>query len=240
VTIVAATRRVTATGAFSAAAVGQTITISGMTTAANNVTGVIATKVSSDAVTLTVATTGLADETGPITAGIDGAGEEGYIIGGGPSWSATGSYTAPLDDSALNATNNVGEVYLDNALSLSCFQSLDFTLTNNLRETPCISNEFPTIGYGTPMLTGKFQKLYADLDLWRKMHDHEPISLDFGFVGQDGATGLHFTFPKVQINTDPLDLSSGKNTDIYDKVDWSAQRYTNSANETYYAMVCKA
>ena len=93
---------------------------------------------------------------------------------------------------------------------------------------------------GTPALTGKFQKLYADIDLWRKMHDHETVSLEFGFIGQAADTGLHFSFPSVMINTDPIDLSGGKNTDIYDKVDWTAQRYTSDAGEIYYAMICKA
>jgi hypothetical protein len=242
VTVTAAGRHVTATGAFKGVAAGRSITISGMTTAGNNVMGVVATAVSNDEVTLTSATTTLVNETGPGTAHIVSAkaANGASIVGAAPSWSATGSYIAETETGALNATSNVGDIYIDGALSNACFKALNWTLTNNLREVPCIGDEFPRIDYGTPALTGSFERLYTDIDLWRKMRNHETIAVEFGVVGADVSTGIHISVPEARINTNPIDLSGGNNTDVVDKVDWSASKHTNAASETYYVQVCVA
>lgn len=240
VTITASSRTVEAIGAFSGMAAGRSITISGMVTGGNNVTGVVATVVSDDAVTLTSATTTLVNETGPGTAHVvsSAAVNSVSIVGAAPSWSLGGSYAAEIDTPVFNATNNVGNIYVDGEISGACFRTLNFTVNNSLRETPCIGNEFPTIEYGTPAMTGSFEKIFVDLNLWQIMRDHGSISLEFGF--SNGSQGVHLSIPKVRINTDPVDLSGGNNSDVLDKVDWSAAAFTNDAGERYYAQVCIA
>lgn len=230
VTITATTRTVAATGAFVNALPGQKVTLSNFTTAGNNTTGVIATVVDDDSITLTAATTTLVDET-------DAA---ATITWNEPSWLGAGSHTAVTTTDVMNATNDVGQVIIDGEISTSCFRSLQFTLTHNMRETQCVGAEFPRIDYGTPALTGSMEKLFADLDLFQTMRSHGSISLEFGFISADKKNGIHISLPSVNIDTDALDLSGGKNSDVYDRPNFSAHKFTNAASETYYAQICIA
>ena len=167
--------------------------------------------------------------------------DEQVTIGDDPSWTLGGSYLPASTTSPMNATSNVGEIIIDGALSTACFRTLTLSLTNNLRETPCIGSEFPRIDYGTPACTGNFEKVFIDLDLWRKMRDHDDMSLRFGFVSPDKTSGIHVTLPRVNINSNTVDLSGGRNSDVFDKVDWNAQKYTNPVtNEIYYIQICVA
>jgi hypothetical protein len=231
ITVTATTRTISCTGAFADAVVGQRVTISGMVTPGNNVTGEIATNASDDLITLTAATSTLVDEVGPATANVFGA---------GATWSAGGTYTAATSAAAFNATSNVGEIIIDGELSTACFRTLNININQNIRETQCIANEFPTVTEGQPTLTGSFEKIFTDTDLWRVMHDHDTVSLEFGFASSDGTAGIHVSIPEILINTDPVDLSGGKNSEVYDKVDFSASKYTNAALESYYVQFCVA
>jgi hypothetical protein len=171
------------------------------------------------------------DEVGPATANVFGA---------GATWSAGGTYTAATSAAAFNATSNVGEIIIDGELSTACFRTLNININQNIRETQCIANEFPTVTEGQPTLTGSFEKIFTDTDLWRVMHDHDTVSLEFGFASSDGTAGIHVSIPEILINTDPVDLSGGKNSEVYDKVDFSASKYTNAALESYYVQFCVA
>lgn len=232
-TIAASDRSVTGSGGvFADAKAGQRIKITGMTNADNNVTNArIATKESINKITLMAGPT-LVNETGPATATVETVSS---------SWSVSATYTDPTQTSVLNATDNVADILIDGEISTACFKSLTLNVNNNLRETPCTGREFPRIDYGTPACTGNFEKMFVDLDLWRKMRDHGDMSLHFGLLGSDGGRGIHISLPRLNINSDGLDLSGGRNSDVLDKVEFNAQKYTNSATgETYYIQVCVA
>lgn len=155
-------------------------------------------------------------------------------------WLGSGEYTAPTLTPAMTATTDVGQILLDNAISTACFRSITLSLTHNMREIDCIGQEYPVIEYGTPALTGSLERLFADMTLFRAMRDHDRVSLEFGFVAADQSSGVHFSLPSVTIDTDTLDLSGGKNSDVFDRANFSAHRYTNAADETYYVQVCVA
>lgn len=70
IAVTASTRTIVLTDAFTNVDVGQEVTITGMANSGNNITGVVATNVDADTITLTAATTTLQDETGPATARI--------------------------------------------------------------------------------------------------------------------------------------------------------------------------
>lgn len=183
-----------------------------------------------------------------VTAGQIVTGDVGFMGSGAmeetgttpPSWSTGATYTPALQNASLNATSNVGDIIIDGDISTSCFRTLTLTVNNNLRETPCIGLEFPRIDYGTPTCTGSFEKVYTDSDLWRKMRDHETVAMEFGLIEGGGIHGIHVSVPEVFLNTDGVDLSGGRNSDVYDKVDWSASKHTNQAGSTYYIQICVA
>jgi hypothetical protein len=160
---------------------------------------------------------------------------------GSPTWAAGATYTPAGNAPALNATSNVGQILIDGKVSTACFQSLDFSLTNNLREIPCIGNKFPRIEYGKQDITGSLQKAFVDLTLWRAMKDHKDISLSFGFISPDKQHGIHVFLPRVTLSSDQVDLSGGNNSDVTDSVDWTALRYTDAASgNSYHIQICVA
>lgn len=160
--------------------------------------------------------------------------------GDDPSWIGTGSYTPAAANPSFNATDNIGDIIIDDSINAACFKTLNLTINNNLRETPCIGQEFPRIDYGTPALTGSLEKVFTDPALWRKMRDHEPVAMQFGMVSADGLSGIHVSVPEMYLNTDTVDLSGGRNSDVADKIDFSARKHTNAASETYYVQICVA
>ena len=162
------------------------------------------------------------------------------IPGDDPSWIGTGSYTPMSQSPSFNATDSVGLLIVDESISPACFKTLNLTVNNNVSETPCIGQEFPRIDYGTPTLTGSLEKVFTDPALWRKMRDHATVSMQVGLVSNDGESGIHISVPEMYLTSDVVDLSGGKNSDVADKLDFSARKHTNAADETYYAQVCCA
>lgn len=232
ITVVAATRTITATGAFADAVAGQRITITGMVESGNNGEHVIDTVTDDDNVILTVASASLVDE--PLASG-------GEIVASGATWSATATYVSPNDEAVLNSTSNVGQILIDGEVSSACFRSLNLNITNNLRETGCIGRKFPRIGYGRQGVTGSFEKLFANLDLWRAMKQHADLSMSFGAINPQRTHGIHVMVPRLKIASDTVDLSGGNDSDVVDNVNWTALRYADATlGENYHLQICVA
>jgi hypothetical protein len=232
VSVTAATRTISATGAFTNAEVGQRVTITGMVNDGNNITGVIATNADADTITLTSATTTLVDEAS--TTGVQ-------IYVSAPTWSSGNSYTAATSTDVFNATSNVGQIVVNNAVSTACFRSMSLALTNNIRETPCMASEFPSLDYGQQGITGTLEKIFTDLsDLWTLMKNHTDVELQFGLKSSDGTKGIHIRLPRVKLTSDQVDLSAGKNADVVDNVAFSALRYDDTAGsgDQFHIQIC--
>lgn len=231
--VIAATgRTVTAVGAFEHAEAGQRIFINGMVNSGNNGEHIIASVTDDDAVVLTTASSNLADET--LASG-------GEILGYGPTWSSSATYAMPNEEAVLNSTANVGSILINDELSTACFRALDINLTNNMRETGCIGRMFPRIGYGRQGISGSFEKLFANLDLWRAMKNHDDLSMVFGVINPAKTEGIHIKIPRLKIGSDQVDLSAGNDSDVVDNVQWTALRYADTTlGENYHIQICVA
>lgn len=145
-----------------------------------------------------------------------------------PSWVGTGTRQAALATSVMNATSNVGDIYIDGSLSSACFQSLSLNLDNTLRSLMCIGSKYPTkISYGRQTVSGNITNLFKDWTLYQKMLDHEDISLSFGLIAPAGQGGIHFYLPRVTLSTDTVNLSGGNDSDVTESLDWSALRHAD-------------
>jgi hypothetical protein len=203
-----------------------------MATPGNNGEHIIESVTDDDTIVLTAASGSLEDET--LASG-------GEIMGYGPTWSNTATYTLPNDEAVLNSTANVGEIQINGEVSSACFRSLDINLTNNMRETGCIGRMFPRIGYGRQGISGSFEKLFANLDLWRAMKNHEDLSMAFGVINPAKTEGIHIKVPRIKLGSDQVDLSAGNDSDVVDNVQWTALRYSDTnINQNYHIQICVA
>lgn len=156
-----------------------------------------------------------------LTGSIGFMGTEVFIESGTPSWLGTGSRTAAGTDAILNATSNVGGIYIDGALSTACFKSLSLNIDNAIRETQCIGSKFPSaLGYGRQVVSGSFVKLFNSIVLYNAMLNHSDLSLEFGAYNSDG--GIHIDLPRVKLANDGVGLSGGIDTDVDEPIDFTA------------------
>jgi hypothetical protein len=150
-----------------------------------------------------------------------------------PTWLGSGSRTAANTNSVLNATSNVGGVYIDGTLSTSCFKSIDLNLDNALREVSCIGSKFPSaIGYGTQVVSGSLTKLFDGITLYNAMLNDSTISLAWGSYNTSG--GVHIYLPQLKLGSDNVGLSGGKDTDVDEGIDFTATKYYDSTLSEYY------
>jgi hypothetical protein len=153
-----------------------------------------------------------------------------------PSWLGTGSRTTATTTGVMNATANVGGIYVDGALSTACFKSLSLNLENQLRPTQCIGSKFPgLVGYGRQRVSGSLTKVFNSIALYEAMLNHSDISLAFGAYNTDG--GIHFYLPRVKLGSDNVGLSGGNDTDVDESIDWTAIKNTAG---THQIQVCIA
>jgi len=140
-----------------------------------------------------------------------------------PSWfTATGSSRVTASTtSVLNATANVGGVYIDGTLSTACFKSISINLDNGLRSTQCIGSKYTSdIGYGRQRVTGSLTKVFNSITLYQAMLDDSTISLAVGAYNTDG--GIHVYLPKVKLGADNVNLSGGNDSDVDESIDFTA------------------
>jgi len=142
-----------------------------------------------------------------------------------PSWLGTGSRTTATTTGILNATANVGGIYVDGTLSTACFKSLSLNIENQLRPTQCIGSKFPgLVGYGRQRVSGSFTKVFNSIALYEAMLNHSDVSLAFGAYNTSG--GIHFSLPRVKLGNDSVGLSGGNDTDVDESIDWTAIKDT--------------
>ena len=150
--------------------------------------------------------------------------------GGNPTWYGSGSRLAVNTNAVLNSTANVGDIIIDGSVSTACFQSLDITVDNTLREVQCLGSKFPgQINYGRQMVTGSFSKLFVDWTTYEKMLNHEDVSLSFGVYNSAG--GIHVYLPRVKLGSDGVNLSGGNDSDVQESVDFTAIKSADGTHQ---------
>lgn len=147
-----------------------------------------------------------------------------------PSWLGSGSRTAATTTNVMNATANVGGIYIDGSLSTACFKALSLNLDNALRSTRCIGSKFPSvIGYGKQRVTGSLTKVFNSTTLYEAMLDDSTLSLSFGAYNTSG--GIHIYLPKIKLGNDNLSLSGGNDTDVDEGIDWTALKSDDGTHQ---------
>ena len=147
-----------------------------------------------------------------------------------PTWYGSGSRVSALTTSVLNATANVGGIYIDGSLSTSCFKSLSLNLDNTLRSVRCIGSKFPSvIGYGKQRVSGSFTKVFDSKTLYEAMLNDSTLTLAFGASNSGG--GLHVYLPKIKLGNDNLGLSGGNDTDVDEAIDWTALKSDDGTHQ---------
>lgn len=146
------------------------------------------------------------------------------------TWLGSGSRTAANTNPVLNATANVGDIIVDGSVSTACFQSIDLSIDNSLREVSCLGNKFPgAINYGRQMVSGSFTKLFVDWTTYQKMLDHDDLTLSFGAYNSNG--GIHIYLPRVKLGSDAVNLSGGNDSDVQENVDFSAIKSSDGTHQ---------
>lgn len=150
--------------------------------------------------------------------------------GTAPTWLGSGERVNAPTSSVLNATANVGGVYIDNTLSTSCFKSLSMNLDNTLRSVRCIGSRFPSvIGYGKQRVTGTFTKVFDAITLYEAMLDDSTLSLAFGAANSAG--GIHVYLPKIKLGNNGVGLGGGNDTDVDENIDWTALKSDDGTHQ---------
>lgn len=149
-----------------------------------------------------------------------------------PPWLGSGGSRAEIVNASgvapkvMNSTANVGDIMIDGAISTACFQSLSLNLDNTLRSINCIGSKYPSaINYGRQMISGSIGNLFKNWDLYKKMTDHEDITLSFGLIAPGGEGGIHIYLPRVTLSSDTVNLSGGVDSDVEESIDWSALKH---------------
>lgn len=146
------------------------------------------------------------------------------------TWLGTGTRVAANTHSVLNATANIGDIIVDGSVSTACFQSIDLSIDNALREVSCLGSKFPgAINYGRQMVSGSFTKLFVDWTTYQKMLDHDDLTLSFGAYNVDG--GIHIYLPRVKLGSDAVNLSGGNDSDVQENVDFTAIKSSDGTHQ---------
>jgi len=131
-----------------------------------------------------------------------------------------GSTTAATTTDVMNATSDVSNMQIDGAGTSICFQSINFSLNNNLRPKECIGSAAPSDQlYGSASITGSVNAYFEDISFYNKLINNTAISLSWDV--SDGSTTYTFFLPKIKFSSGSPD-ATGKDTDVFLNMDFTA------------------
>ena len=165
-----------------------------------------------------------------LTGSFNFMGTESVVDSTDTTWLGTGSRTPVTSTAVMNATANIGDILVDGTVSTACFQSIDLSIDNSMREVQCLGSKFPgSINYGRQLVTGSFTKLFVNWETYQKMLDHDDLTLSFGAYNSDG--GIHIYLPRVKLGSDSVNLSGGIDSDVQENVDFSAIKSADGTHQ---------
>lgn len=133
-----------------------------------------------------------------------------------------GSPTADAGTDALNASDDVVAIYIDDLVVTECVDNLTFTFDNGQRERPCVGQrESIKFGKNRYRVTGSITLQFEDLTEYNAFQEHDTKELSIGFQDPAG----NFTGVTVQAFTydeSPGPVPSGEDTDITLTLNFSA------------------
>lgn len=146
-----------------------------------------------------------------------------------------GSPTAATTTAVMNAVANVGQIMEGStlsAISASLFiQSIDFSLTNNIRPIRAIGS-LPAVdlGVGSLDLTGTMNTYFLDNTLFDKFLANTDTGLSFKIEDTAGNAYI-FTFHRVKFSSDTVD-AGGIDQDVMENIGFTSLRHA-----TYNCMI---
>jgi len=144
------------------------------------------------------------------------------------SLNPTGGKLAYAGENILNSVSHVGDIRMDgvnvNVLSGASgvyFQSIDFTLTNNLRGVQAIGQMGNvTVSPGQLGVTGNMNAFFKDSTMYDKFTSGDEFSLSYEVMDTDGE-GYAFYFPRVTVASSTMS-AGGNDQDLVENMTWSA------------------
>lgn len=138
-----------------------------------------------------------------------------------------GSIVSAESTEKLNAAYHIGGIRIDGVdlrsqSSPVFFQSLDFSMSNDLRGLQAVG-EVGNIGVsaGDFTVTGNFSPYFSNDDMYQKFLNGTAFSLSYEAINPTTGEGYVFYFPRCKVQNSNPD-GSGKNTDIMESVAWTA------------------
>jgi len=160
-----------------------------------------------------------------LTGSIDFLGKDSLSYSDGTK--SQGTLVNAVSTEKLNAAYHIGGIRIDGVdlrsqSSPVFFQSLDFTINNNLRGLQAVG-EVGNIGVSAGDFTadGSFSPYFSNDDMYQKFLNGTAFSLSYEAVNSSTGEGYVFHFPRCKVQDSGLE-GSGKNTDIQESVSWTA------------------
>ena len=131
----------------------------------------------------------------------------------------------------LNAVGDVGGVRINGVTQSSIyFQSLDFSIENNLRGIQAIGTKGNVdVSPGQFGVTGTLNAYFSDKTMYKKFLDDEEFSLSYEVIDTSTKEGFSFYFPRVVISSSTMS-ASGSDQDLVENISWTALKSASDAN----------
>lgn len=137
---------------------------------------------------------------------------------------STAAVLPSVGTNILNSVSHVGRVMVDGMdmrTSGIYFQSLDFTVSNNLRGIQGIGQAGNiSVSPGQLSVSGSMNTYFADDDMYQRFVSGAEFTLSYEVLDENGE-GYVFSFPRATISSASMS-ASGNDQDLVENMSWSA------------------
>jgi hypothetical protein len=146
---------------------------------------------------------------------------------------STGSKTAVVGNNIMNSVSHVGTIRMGSTIDVGganvnvmagagiYFQSLDFTINNNLRGVQAIGQMGNvSVSPGQLSVSGNMNAYFQDDTMYEKFVDGTEFSLSYEVIDENG-DGYVFYFPRVAVGSSTMS-AGGNDQDLVENMTWSA------------------
>jgi hypothetical protein len=172
-----------------------------------------------------------------LTGSIDFMGRTSLIykdtVSAGDGSKSTGDKTAVVNTNIMNSVSHVGTIRMGTTIDVGganvnvmagagvYFQSLDFTINNNLRGVQAIGQMGNvSVSPGQLSVSGNMNAYFQDDTMYEKFVDGTEFSLSYEVIDENG-DGYVFYFPRVTVGSSTMS-AGGNDQDLVENMTWSA------------------
>ena len=166
-----------------------------------------------------------------VTVAYEFIGKTGAIGVGGEGTSAgDGSPNADNGTEALTAGGDVGSILIAGSATSGCVQSGTITISNNLRERPCVGQETgQQPGQGAFTVNGNLNLYFDDTTEYNLFLNHTESKIQIPVTDSAG-NFLGLTIHAANFDTTPGPNVTGENSDTFVNLTFSAHRGSSGNN----------